>query len=170
MSPTPERPATSTPDGTDTTDRAAHARAALDHAAGAHLGTDRDRRVHALATAGFGIAMGVFVAASRVTEGTGPGAGVLAALYVGALVALAGWQKRAAGTVPRNSRATGYVGLGATLATMCAAIIWLNVRQGDTRRAGLPDQVDSWWTYLCAALLTALPMLVAGLLIDRQRR
>lgn len=163
----PDRPVLPAPDRPTS---AEHARAALAHASGANLGTDHDRRVHALATAGFGVAMGVFVVASRVTESTGRGTGVLTALYLGALVALAGWQKRAAGTVPRNGRATGYVGLGATLVTMFVAIIWLNVRQGDARRAGLPDEVDSWWIYLCAALLTALPMLVAGLLIDRQRR
>jgi hypothetical protein len=114
--------------------------------------------------------MGVFVVASRVSETRGGDGGVLTALYLGALVALAGWQKRAAGTVPRNGRVIGYVGLGVTLAMTWASIIWLNVRQGDARRAGLPDQLDSWEVYLCAALLTALPMLVAGLLIDRRRR
>lgn len=167
MSSTPDQPTTP---ASVTPTSAVQARAALAHASGASLGTDRDRHVHALATAGFGVAMGVFVVASRVTESSGRGSGVLTALYLGALVALAGWQKRAAGTVPRNGRRIGYVGLGATLAMMWVAIIWLNVRQGDARRAGLPDQVDSWWVYACAALLTALPMLLAGLLIDRQRR
>ncbi|GAA4110319.1 hypothetical protein GCM10022415_03910 [Knoellia locipacati] len=168
MTSTPDRP--SAPASATGRPTSADARAALAHASGARLGTDRDRRVHALAIAGFGVAMGVFVVASRVAETTGAGTGVLTALYLGALVALAGWQKRAAGTIPRNGRLIGYVGLGATLALTWVSIIWLNVRQGDARRAGLPDQVDSWWVYACAALLTALPMLVAGHLIDRQRR
>ena len=167
MSSTPDHPVVPAPDSSA---RAAHARAALAQASDASLGTDRDRRVHALATAGFGVLMGAFVVASRVAESTGRGSGVLTALYLGALVALAGWQKRAAGTIPRNGRVIGYVGLGATLAMTWISIIWLNVRQGDARRAGLPDQVDSWEVYVCAALLTALPMLVAGLLIDRRRR
>jgi hypothetical protein len=167
MPTTPDRP---TPSSPDTHTSAHQARAALAHASSARLASDRDRRVHGLATAGFGVAMGLFVVASRVTESRGVANGVLVALYIGALVALAGWQKRAAGTVPRNGRSIGYAGLASTLVMMWVAIIWLNVRQGDARRAGLPDQVDSWWVYACAALLTALPMLVAGLAIDRQRR
>ncbi len=148
----------------------ARARAALEEARRPGLSTGRDRRIHALATAGFGVGMGVFVGAHRVVEGHAWGEAALLALYIAALFALALWQKRASRTVPRNARRTGYVGLGASLAAMWAAIIWLNIRQGDARRAGLPDQVDSWWIYACAGLLTALPMLVAGHVIHRQRR
>ena len=148
----------------------AQARAALAEADRTELSTDRDRRVHAFATAGFGVGMGLFVGAHRVVDGHPWGETGLLVLYVATLGVMAFLQKRAARTVPRNARRTGHIGLGASVAAMWAAIIWLNIRQGDVRRAGLPDQVDSWWVYACAALVTALPMLVAGRVIDRQRR
>jgi len=149
---------------------AAQARAALEQADRTELSTDRDRRIHGLATAGFGVGMGLFVGAYRLVDGNAWAEGGLVALYVLVLFALAMWQKRAASTVPRNARRTGYVGLAASVAAMWASIIWLNIRQGDARRASLPDQVDSWWVYACAALVTALPMLAAGYVIQRHRR
>ena len=47
----------------------AEARAALEEADRTQLSTDRDRRIHALATAGFGVGMGLFVGAHRVVDG-----------------------------------------------------------------------------------------------------
>lgn len=149
---------------------AAQARAALEQASNAELTTDRDRRVHGLATAGFGLVMGLYVAAYRLADGHGSVEGALMGLYVVTLLGLAAWQKRAAGTVPRNARSIGYLGLAASAALMIVSVIWLNVRQGDARTAGLPDQVDAWWVYVVAAVVTALPTLVAGHLIRRAPR
>lgn len=146
------------------------ARAALEQAQDADLTTIHDRQVHALATAGFGIVMGVFVVAYRLADGHSNLGGALAGFYVLAILAIAAWQKHKARTVPRNSRRTANVGMVASVILMLTSIIWLNIRQGDNRTAGLPDQVDSWWAYALAAVVTALPMLIAGRVIFRKHR
>ena len=114
--------------------------------------------------------MGVFVGAYRLADGHSTLGGALAGFYVLAVFGLAAWQKHAARTVPRNSRITGYVGMAGSVVLMLASIIWLNVRQGGNRTAGLPDQVDAWWVYAVAAVLTALPLLAAGHIIHRVQR
>lgn len=149
---------------------ATRARAALAQASSADLASARDRRVHGLATAGFGLLMGVYVATSRLVDGSGWGEGVLAGLYLVTLVGLAFWQRRAASTVPRNARQIGYVGVGASAALVLVSILWLNVRQGDNRTAGIGDQPDHWWVYAIVGIVSALPSLVAGYAIFAGRR
>ena len=62
----------------DTNSTQSHeARAALEQAGQLQLATDRDRRVHGVATAAFGILMGIYVAAYRIVDGSGWGEGLL---------------------------------------------------------------------------------------------
>jgi hypothetical protein len=149
---------------------AAQARAALDQAQNATLTTDRDRRVHGLATAGFGLLMGAYVAAYRLVDGSGWGEGILLGLYVVTLFSLAAWQRRAANTVPRNARRIGYVGVIGSAVLVLASIIWLNIRQAENRIAGIGDQPDHWWVYAIVGVVTSLPSLAAGHIIFYGRR
>ncbi|PRY60173.1 hypothetical protein BCF74_108119 [Knoellia remsis] len=150
------------------TDAAMDARAALEQAQGANLSSDRDRRVHGFALAGFGLVMAAFLALSQYFDGR---AGtIVLGFYVVALFLLAAWQKRAAGTVPLGSRQLGWVGMGLSVLFMLASIIWLNIRQGDNRAAGIGEQPDAWWAYALAAVVTALPLLVTGALVARGGR
>lgn len=146
------------------------ARAALAKASATDLATDRDRRIHGWATAGFGLAVGTYVALNPVAQQFSWLRWTLLPVYVATLMVLATWQSRAARTVPRHSRIIGYAGLAGTGVLTLAAIIWLNVRQADNRTAGLPDELDAWWVYAAAGLVAALPMLVAGYLIHRGRK
>lgn len=146
------------------------ARAALAEASRTGLATDRDRRVHGGATATFGVLMGVYVAAYRLVDGSGWGEGLLLALYCGGLFALGAWVRRAANTVPRGARLMGYAGVAGSAVLLLASIIWLNVRQGDNRIAGVDDQPDHWWVYVGVGLVTAAPSLVAGQWVARGSR
>ena len=152
-----------------THDDPTRARAALEQAATTRVGTDRDRRIHALATAGFGLAVGAYVSLNPPADRHTWFGGVLFALYVATLFALAAWQRHAARTVPRHSRMVGYAGLAAMGVLALGSIMWLNVRQGDNRTAGLPDQLEAWWVYVLVRVVIALPMLVAGHVIQRSR-
>lgn len=149
------------------TDAAMDARAALEEAQRAGLSSDKDRRVHGLALAGIGLVMGAFLAAYQYFDGNS--AGVIMAVYVAALLGLGAWQRRAA-TVPRGSRQLGWIGSAVSAVLMLASIIWLNVRQGDNRAAGIGEQPDAWWVYAIAAVVTALPLLVTGTLVARGGR
>lgn len=149
---------------------AAQARAALEQAQSTTLTTNRDRRVHGLATAGFGLLMGAFVAINGMASQRWWVSGILAGVYVPALLALTAWQNRGAHSLPRHARTIGRAALTAAAILALASIIWLNVRQGDNRTAGLHDQIDAWWVYVIAAIAPALPMLIAGHLIAHDRR
>jgi len=155
----------------DTNSTQSHeARAALEQAGQLQLATDRDRRVHGVATAAFGILMGIYVAAYRIVDGSGWGEGLLLGFYVVTLFSLAAWQRRAANTVPRNARQIGYVGVIGSAVLLLASIIWMNIRQGDNRMAGIGDQPDHWWVYAIVGIITALPSLAAGHVIFYGRR
>ncbi|MEO6019134.1 MAG: hypothetical protein ABIP45_02670 [Knoellia sp.] len=149
---------------------AAQARAALEQAQNATLTTDRDRRVHGLATAAFGILMGIYVGAYRLVDGSGWGEGILLGVYVASLLGLAAWQRRAVTTIPRNARLIGYLGVAGSAVLVIASIIWMNIRQGDNRIGGIGDQPDHWWVYASVGVVTALPSLAAGHAIFRSRR
>ena len=69
----------------------------------AEAATDRrsgDRRIHALATAGFGLLIGGYLAVSRLVEGTSWET-LAIVFYVLLLLGLAGWQTRESSTWPR---------------------------------------------------------------------
>jgi hypothetical protein len=141
------------------------ARDQLAVAQSATVTTTHDRRVHGLATAGFGVAMGAYVAIQRALDGTGAETPLLA-VYAIALLGLVTWQTRAARSVPRSSRLIGYVGLAGSFVLMMATIMWLNVRSTG-RLGGVEGQPESWGILLLAGVVIALPMLVAGARILR---
>ncbi len=130
--------------------------------------TDRraaDRRVHALATAGFGLAMGAYLSVYRVVDGTGWQTPALLA-YVFGLLALAGWQTRAARSWPRNARRASYLGLGATVVLFMAAVMTFNYREAQRELDGT-GAGESVLLLVLAGMVTAAPMVVAALRIRR---
>jgi hypothetical protein len=141
------------------------ARDQLAAAESATVTTDKDRRVHGLATAGFGVAMGAYTALSRVVEGTTAETPVYAA-YAAALLGLAAWQTTAARSVPRSSRRLGYLALAAAFVLMLATMVLLNIR-GTGHLGGVEGRPESWGVLLLAGLVIALPMLAAGARILR---
>ena len=58
-------------------------------------GSERDRRVHGLATAGFGAIVGAYVGITQALPRDNGAVSLITAGYVGLLIALAFWQKRA---------------------------------------------------------------------------
>ncbi len=139
----------------------AEAEAATDRRAG-------DRRVHALATAGFGLLIGGYLAVSRLVEGTSWETPVIA-FYVLLLLGLAGWQTRGASTWPRRARRTSWVGLGATTVLFFGAVVAFNVGEAQ-QDAGSTAASDNVALLVLAGLVVAAPMLAAAVLIDRRER
>lgn len=135
------------------------ARRALEEAQARTIDSPRDRTIHGVATAGFGILLAVFVTWFRSPDGPG----LALVVYVVLLVALALWQTRAARTVPLASRRIGYIGLALTVIITLPVTIWRNAVEGSGGSFPLALQV-------IAALLIALPTAVAGGLIIRGRR
>lgn len=140
---------------------------AREQLAEAETTTDRsdDRRVHALATAGFGIAIGAYLALSRLAEETS-WEFVLIGFYVVVLLGLARWQTRSARTWPRHARRTSRIGLAGTFVLFLAAIIGFNVVEAQQEADGLVP-TDNIALLAGAGLVVALPLLVAALVIRR---
>lgn len=140
------------------------ARERLERAEAATGRREADRRVHGLATAGFGLLVGAYLAVSRIVEGTAWEYVVLG-VYVVLLLWLCLWQSRAARTWPRHVRRVGRLGLGASMALFVVAVVWLNVRES----AALDEVAapESLAVLVPAGLVVALPMVVAGLVIRR---
>jgi len=135
---------------------------AREQLAAAEAATDRragDRRVHALATAGFGLVIGAYLAVSRLVEDTSAET-LVVVCYVLLLLGLAGWQTREARTWPRRARRTSYVGLGVTVVLFLGAVIAFNV----------VDAQQEVPLLVLAGLVVAAPMLVAAALIERGER
>lgn len=127
-----------------------------------------DRRVHALATAGFGLLIGGYLAVSRLAEGTSWET-LIVVFYVLLLLGLAGWQTRGASTWPRHAKRTSWIGLGATVVLFLGAVIALNV--GDAQQdAGTTAPSDNVALLVLAGLVVAAPMLAAAVLIHRRER
>lgn len=121
-------------------------------------GSERDRRVHGLATAGFGAIVGAYVGITQALPRDNGAVSLITAGYVGLLIALAFWQKRAARTVPRHANLIGYVGLAGTLCLAFVGVVGLNILENVT---GERATVAPLW-YLLAAVAIAAPMLIAG--------
>ena len=136
------------------------ARSALAEAEANAVRDRRDVQVHALAVAGFGTLIGLFVAARELFSG--PWTGLLTAAYLAGLVGLATWQTRAPRSAPRHSKRTGYLGLAGTLVMVVVSVGLLNWR-GHDRQPEL-------WLVLLSALLVATPMLLAAARIYRAAR
>lgn len=141
------------------------ARAALAEARLNLPDADRDRRIHALATAGFGALVGVYVALTQALPDDSSARGFMTAGYVGLLIGLALWQTRGARTVPRHSKVTSWIGLAGTFVMMMASTITLNLLE---TRSGQVTSLSPLW-YVLAAVVVAVPMLVAGGLIAKRR-
>ena len=144
---------------------------AREQLAEAEAATDRrggDRRVHALATAGFGLVVGAYLAVSRVTEDTAWEIPVIA-LYVLLLLALAAWQTRGAHTWPRHARRTSRIGLAVTMVLFLGAVVAFNVREAQQELDGLAP-TESVALLVLAGLVVAAPMVVAAVMIDRRER
>lgn len=131
------------------------------------LTSDRDRRVHARATAAFGVTVGVYVALSRLADNSQPWQGLAIAGYVVALGLLAWWQSRAPRTVPRHSRRISWLGLGGTIGLMLAAIVTLNILSVEAERDGRTDPSTEPWVLALTAIVVALPMVVAAVRIRK---
>ncbi len=129
------------------------------------LASGRDRTVHAVATAGFGVLVGAFVVMDRIVEAGSPANGVIVGGYVVLLLALAAWQARTARTTPRHSRRIGHFGLAGTVVLMLAGIMTLNWRQS----AAPAGTAEHWWVLLLVGVAIAFPMLLAGHLIHRRK-
>jgi uncharacterized membrane protein len=125
------------------------------------------RRVHGLATAAFGLAVGCYVAVQQRFDGIRPWDSLAVAGYVLVLVTLAAWQARAARVVPRRSRFISRVGLAGTVVLVLPTIVVLNIRAAARVTEGAAGGPESLWALAVAAVTIALPMLVAGLLIRR---
>ncbi|GAA2739518.1 hypothetical protein GCM10009867_35910 [Pedococcus aerophilus] len=141
------------------------AREQLAHAEAATTHRDGDRRVHAVATAGFGLLIGGYLAISRVTEDTSWET-VVIAFYVLLLLALTRWQTHGARTWPRHAKRTNWLGLTATMVLFFAAIIGFNIREAGQELDGLAATENPGLLVL-AGLGVAAPMLVAAAVINR---
>ncbi len=141
------------------------AREQLAHAEAATGRRDAERRVHALATAGFGLLVGAYLAVSRVTEDT-RWETVVIAFYVLLLLALTSWQTRGARAWPRHARRTSWIGLGATMVLFLAAVIAFNVREAGQELDGVP-QTENIGLLVLAGVAVAAPMVVAAVRIRR---
>ncbi|MBR7743509.1 hypothetical protein KC207_09435 [Phycicoccus sp. BSK3Z-2] len=141
------------------------ARRRLDHLEAATANRDAERRIHALATAGFGVLMGGYLTISRVVEETRFET-VALVLYVVLLGALAAWQTRGALAWPRHARRTSWLGLGGTFVLFMGAVVLFNVREVAREDGGAPGP-ENVVLLVAAGVLTATPMLVAAVRIRR---
>ncbi|HOA67431.1 MAG TPA: hypothetical protein PKL25_10235, partial [Phycicoccus elongatus] len=102
-------------------------------------GSERDRRVHGLATAGFGAIVGAYVGITQALPRDNGAVSLITAGYVGLLIALAFWQKRAARTVPRHANLIGYVGLAGTLCLAFVGVVGLTILENVTGERATPS-------------------------------
>ncbi len=137
------------------------ARRSLAEADSTSLAGPRDRRVHAVAVAGFGLLVGGYVALGRLDRQDGSGSWGLGA-YIALLVLLAAWQTRASAALPRGTRRTGWTGLAGTL-VLCAVVQgWLNWREQTTASGPV--------LLVVVSLVAALPALLAAAAVLRGNR
>lgn len=125
------------------------------------LASSRDRRVHAVGTGVFGLAMGLFMTARHMTSGTA--AVVLTICFGGLLIGEVIWVERTARTVPRRAGLWSRLGAGVSLLLALGAVLpWLNLRA--------QSEPNSWPLVLVAAAVVAVPSLLAAAVISRGRR
>ncbi len=126
------------------------------------------RRVHAFATAAFGIVIGAFFALHTGLDETSWEPTIIVG-YVAILLGLAAWQSRAARVMPRHGRRMSWIGLGCTAILMISAVLAANVRQAGREADGITAG-EPLWLLVVIALVIAAPMVVAGILIHRGER
>lgn len=136
------------------------ARESLSAARARSLDRPEDRRVHGLASIGFGLVIGGWTALARPWRDGGPSEVWTHVGYVVLLGALAIWQSRSARTWPRGSRVVAFTALGATVVLSVAATTYLNHVEL-TREPGQP-------LLALLSVVVAAPLAVAGVLIVRR--
>lgn len=127
--------------------------------------SDRDRLVHAWATAGFGALVGIFVGVSQAIPRNSGAQHWIYAGYAALLLGLALWQSKKARTFPRHSTITSYIGLAGTMVLAMLAIMGLGMWENYT---GEVVSISPLW-YPLGALVVAAPMLIAGWVIAKRR-
>lgn len=139
----------------------AEAQAALHAARATRPGTGHDRRVYALGTALFGLLLGLYLAVVSAWDPHGARGYVMIACYAGLQCGIALWQKRAARTVPRGAKRLGYRGL---VLSGVAALVGIMVSNAVADGGPISIPVSA-----TVGVLAALPLVLAGWLIDRRR-
>jgi hypothetical protein len=133
------------------------ARSQLENVAAARLGNDRDRRIHGIATIGFGLLWGGYMSYIVLNDDFGP----LMFLLVVASILLAGamylWRERAR-TVPRHTGRAMDIAWGVSLA---AGVIFPFL--------SVPVPAEQQWLDLITAGVFAAPIVLAGLWILLRR-
>jgi hypothetical protein len=125
------------------------------------LSSPRDRRVHAVGTAVFGLTIALHMATQNAV--TGAAQVVLSCVVLVVLVAETVWVERAARTVPRRARLWSRLGIGASFVVALGFVLpWLNL-QAQT-------SPNTWPMVAVAATVVAVPSLVAAAVITRERR
>lgn len=123
------------------------------------LARPRDRKIHAMGTAVFGITLGVLMATRNLISGTT--AVLLTVALAAVLVAQVVWVERAARTVPRRAALWSRIGIGGSLLVGLALVSpWLN-QAAQTEPNTVP-------MVAIGALAVAAPALVAAVFIGRE--
>jgi hypothetical protein len=136
------------------------ARRQLAHADARPLASRRDRRVHAVGTALFGLTGGVFMASQNMASGLADA--LISAAFLVLLVAEGAWIERAARTVPRRARRWSRVGLaGSLLLALGVVLPWLNLQA--------QSEPNTWPMVALGGLVVAVPSLLAAAAIVRSR-
>ncbi|MDO5712594.1 MAG: hypothetical protein Q4P32_12785 [Micrococcales bacterium] len=124
------------------------------------LSSGRDRRIHAIGTAVFGLAVGFLAASRNITDGS---SWIWATLAYFALAVGSGiWVERAARTVPRRARLWSRVGVVTSLVLALVVVLpWLNL--------SAQTAPNTWSMVLVGGLGAATPSLVAAAVIAARR-
>ena len=121
----------------------------------------RDRTVHATGTAVVGLDCGLLAATQNMAHGATKV--VLSFVFFAAWLGAAAWSGRISRTVPRNARRWALCGIGASFALALFAVLpWLNLQA--------QDSPNTWPMALVAAVVVAVPCLVAAAVIAVGRR
>lgn len=132
------------------------------------LTTPRDRRVHGLALAAFGLLVGGFIAVQPLVDDTSLQSVVMIG-YVLVLLAVPVFQRRFAHTAPRHSTRLGFWALGATAVLSFVGVGWRGGRGAVAENAGYAGWSEQGWGLVITALVIALPCLVMAVVISRGR-
>lgn len=137
-----------------------HARDRLATAEARPLGRSGDAKVHASATAVFGISAAVFMASQNLF--TGASDFIVSLVFVVIWFGTVAWVERAARTVPRRARLWSRLGIGASMVlALGAGLPWLNYQA--------QSEPNTWPMVLAVSAVVALPSLVAAAIIARGR-
>ena len=121
----------------------------------------RDRRVHAIGTALFGVGVAVHMATENIV--TGAAGAVLSGVVLAALLGETVWVERAARAVPRRARLWSRLGIGVSFVLALVVVLpWLDL--------AAQDEPNTWPMVVTASLVVAGPSLAAAAVIAGGRR